>query len=167
MVEEMHEDMNQESAPEATTLAVYQVVTSRRLAFDTMMWQVPSLSLTAQAFLLTISLSADSSWLARVVSSGLGIVVMAMCLQLMAKFRHLVDIDSLMATELEKDFEKPAGKGTPIHLPPRQRARVLNVAPKWLIALSSYRLWMIGLALFLIADLAIAVFAIVAPQIFA
>lgn len=50
-----------QAATEATTVAMYQVVTGRRQAIDTMMWQVPSLSLTAQAFLLTISLGSDSS----------------------------------------------------------------------------------------------------------
>lgn len=37
-------------------LVMYQVVAARRQNFDAMVWQVPALSLTAQAFLLVIAL---------------------------------------------------------------------------------------------------------------
>jgi hypothetical protein len=39
-------------------LVMYQVVAARRQNFDSMLWQVPALSLTAQAFLLVIALGS-------------------------------------------------------------------------------------------------------------
>jgi hypothetical protein len=43
----------------------YQVIGSRRQQFDNLLWQVPILSLTGQAFLFTIALTAGNSEFAR------------------------------------------------------------------------------------------------------
>jgi hypothetical protein len=42
-------------------LPAYQAVATRRMQWDALLWQVPSLSLAAQAFLLTISVDGDTS----------------------------------------------------------------------------------------------------------
>jgi hypothetical protein len=42
-----------EPGPEVNSGLVYQAVAQRRLQRDLLMWQVPALGLTAQAFLLT------------------------------------------------------------------------------------------------------------------
>lgn len=39
-------------------LVLYQVVAARRQSFDSMVWQVPALSPTVQAFLLVIALGS-------------------------------------------------------------------------------------------------------------
>ncbi|MER6612681.1 hypothetical protein [Streptomyces xantholiticus] len=38
---------------------VYQAVAARRMQWDALLWQVPALSLTAQAFLFTITLGLE------------------------------------------------------------------------------------------------------------
>jgi hypothetical protein len=47
----------------------------RRQLYDQLMWQIPALSLTGESFLFIISLGAAVSNIARIISSGLGIVV--------------------------------------------------------------------------------------------
>jgi hypothetical protein len=160
-------DGDQVLPTEPAVVAMYQVVAARRLTFDTMMWQVPSLSLTAQAFLLTISLGTDSSRLARLISALLGSAAMGMCLQLMAKYRHLEIMDARTAEQLERDLSGSPGQRLYIHSPPSHRAKALNMAPRRFVALSSYRLWMTGVLLFLVADLLIVALVIGAPQVFA
>lgn len=145
---------------------MYQVVAARRQTFDTMLWQVPSLCLTAQAFLLTISLGADSSRLARLISSILACAAMGMCLQLMAKYRHLELIDARTAEKLERDLSGSPSEWPQIHSRPSQRAKALNMAHRRFVGLSSYRLWLSGVLLFLVVDLLIAVLTLVAPQVF-
>jgi hypothetical protein len=163
--EKLDEYGDRAAPTEAAVVAMYQALTARRLTYDTMLWQVPSLSLTAQAFLLTISLGADSSRLARLISSILASAAMGMCLQLMAKYRHLEIIDARIAEKLERDLSRSTGQWPQIHSPPSQRAKTANVAPKRFVALSSYRLWISGVLLFLVADLLIVLLALVAPQI--
>ena len=162
--EKLDEHGDRAAPTEAAAVAMYQVVTARRLTYDTMLWQVPSISLTAQAFLLTISLGADSSRLARLISSILASAARGRCLQLMAKYRHLEIIDARTAEKLERDLSRSPNHGPQIHSPPSQRAKAVNMAPKRFVALSSYRLWMSGVLLFLVADLLIALLALAAPR---
>src|SRR5437870_3015409 len=50
----MGQDATMESqSPQDVLLGQYQVVAARRQNFDAMVWQVPALALTAQAFLMT------------------------------------------------------------------------------------------------------------------
>ncbi|MEO8709796.1 MAG: hypothetical protein ABI400_12170, partial [Lacisediminihabitans sp.] len=48
--------------------AVYSAVVARRLQWDNLLWQVPAVSFTAQAFLLNVSLAPNSSIFARLVT---------------------------------------------------------------------------------------------------
>lgn len=86
---------------EAAKIAMYEAIANRRLSLDSMMWQVPVLSLTAQAFLLTIALGSETSQFARSVSAGLACVTAVMSLQLMSKHRHHERLDSEMLERLE------------------------------------------------------------------
>ncbi len=47
---------------------VYEMIHFRHLDQESMLWDAPTLSLTAQAFLLTIALGSDSSDFARLVA---------------------------------------------------------------------------------------------------
>lgn len=71
----------------AEDLFIYEMLTMRDVEKDALLWQAPSLALTAQAFLLTIALNADSSELSVLLSAGLGMVVAGISMQLMAKHR--------------------------------------------------------------------------------
>jgi hypothetical protein len=91
---------------------------------------------------------------------------MGMCPQLMAKYRYLEVADSRIAESLEQRFSGNSLEAQ-IHLPPSKRAKALNMVPNRFVALSSYRLWMTGLLLFLVTNLVIAVLVVIAPGVFA
>jgi hypothetical protein len=84
-------------------LAVYEVIAFRRMQYEAMMWQVPALSLTAQAFLLTIALGPDSKPMSRVVTGLLSAVVALVSVQLMLKHRRHELIDSKWLEKFEVD----------------------------------------------------------------
>jgi hypothetical protein len=53
----------------------YAAVAARRTQFDQLVWQVPVLSLTAQAFLFSIALSPDGTRTTRIIASLLSLVM--------------------------------------------------------------------------------------------
>jgi len=136
-------------------LAVYPVMTSRRTAFDTMMWQVPALGLTAQAFLLTIALGHDSRSAARLISASLAFVIAVISIQTMAKWRHGEVIDSILIQRLEDLLGAGAILGVDPHAKLAERACLAQRSLPWWVTKSSYRLWTVGLWLFGVASLII------------
>jgi hypothetical protein len=66
----------------------YAAVAARRTQFDQLVWQVPVLSLTAQAFLFSIALSPDGTRTARIIASLLSLVMTFLSLHLMVKHRQ-------------------------------------------------------------------------------
>ncbi len=53
----------------------YAIVASRRQQWDTLLWQMPTMALTGEAFLFTISLGGNTSQTGRIVASVLALVV--------------------------------------------------------------------------------------------
>ncbi len=143
-------------------LLLYEIVAHRRMQYDGMMWQVPALSLTAQAFLLTIAVGPDSSPVARVVSGLLSAVIALISVQLMTKHRRHESVDSRW---LEK-FERDRGL-EPVHAPPRGRAEALGLRrATWLERLSSFDVWRFGLVAFGVIALFAAVATLIHPDVF-
>lgn len=127
-------------------LAVYNRIGGRFQSHVTIMWQAPALGLTAQAFLLTISLSPDAAGVARAGAAALGCVVGLMSMQLMAKHRLLSHRDHQAIRALEAEL----GVTSPLDTMPLSTS-------VWGGRLSSYLVWQVGLALFAAADVAILV----------
>jgi hypothetical protein len=125
--------------------AAYQAAEARRSAIDQMMWQAPGLSLTAQAFLLTVGLQSGVSDAGRLLSGLLGFAVAVASIQLLAKHRH----HELELSRWLEQVERAA------HLPPlnrpADRARVARHARKPFGG-SSVRWWSWTLAAFGAAD---------------
>lgn len=86
-------------------LFAYQMISARINEADSKMWQAPSLTLTAQAFLLTITLSADFDSAGHIVGAALGALIAWMSLQLMSKHRFFHQLDTAMLDELEKQTD--------------------------------------------------------------
>lgn len=82
-------------------LFTYKMLLQRELEQDAMLWQTPTLALTAQEFLLRAALNPTSSPLATFLSAGLALVVALMSLQLVAKhcFLNLLDPAHMHALE--------------------------------------------------------------------
>ena len=84
-----------------------------------MLWQVPAISLTAQSFLLTISVGSDTSTLGRCMASVLGLVAALATIQLMLKHRFHEEELSRWLERFASDQRWPL---TP-HAAPRERER--------------------------------------------
>lgn len=112
---------------------IYQVLASRRIGYDTLMWQTPLLGLTAQAFLFSVALSPTSSLAARLISGALALVTSILSMQLMSKHRHHEMIDSRFLQKIEKEFHIQT-----IHAKPAERAAKVGVKWSYWMRLSSY-----------------------------
>jgi hypothetical protein len=64
-------------------IALLSVYAGQYASYTTLLWQVPALSLTAQAFLLTIALGYDTGALAKVIAAALSGVISAASYALM------------------------------------------------------------------------------------
>jgi hypothetical protein len=160
--------MTPEPSGSRLTPAIYEALVQRRLARDTMMWQAPVLSLTAQAFLFTIALGAGTSPAARYMAATLAIVVSAMSIQLMCKHRYHRELDEVFLRELEKNEELAYAIGVVPHAGRRDlqaASERLGGDPlprrglrRWearIIPVSSATVWLSGLALFGAAAVAV------------
>jgi hypothetical protein len=145
------------SQPTLRSQMSYDVAANRRYQYDFMMWQVPALSLTAQAFLFTVALQAEATRAARLIASALALVVAAISMQLMAKHRHHERTEADRLKGFEED-QQLAG----LHRPMQERGTQLR---RWSpTALSSYHVWMVGIAVFGLAAVTIILISIVTPN---
>jgi hypothetical protein len=130
---------------------VYQTVADRRLQYENLLWQVPTLSLTAQAFLFSISMAAGNDPVARIASSLLALIVSIISIMLMASHRLAERKDALW---LERFEQQQLGVGTwGAHgtvFETQQQSVTLDVS--WLDNLIPMRqmftVWVVGLACF-------------------
>jgi hypothetical protein len=136
-------------------LAQYQVVAARRQNFDSMLWQVPALSLTAQAFLLVIALGSGSGHLARIAAGLLSAVTALMSVQLLLRQRLHEEADARWLHDFEDSHD-----WEPIHRRPSERVAAVGMRARGLAKLPSHQLWLIGLVLFGAIGLAAAASAL-------
>jgi hypothetical protein len=85
----------------------YQMIMQRGVQTNGLLWQTPSLALTAQAFLLTISLGGDTIRPIRIVVSVLGLVIGIMSMQLMAKHHYFYELDQAELRRIETRLQLP------------------------------------------------------------
>ena len=137
-------------------LVALEAVSARHSAHITIMWQAPSLAVAAEAFLLTIALSAQSSTTSRIAVSVLGITIATLASHFMAKHRLASVRDGQILSDLIKKLDM---------------ADVFDVADRvkstWLSRRSSYLTWRVGLVFFIIVNAAVLVVSIVHPEAFA
>jgi hypothetical protein len=145
---------------------------ARRLATYQMMWQVPALSLTAQSFLLTISLGSGTVT-GRVIASGLGAIAAFATIQLLLKQRCMELTQSRILERIEADHNLQ-----PLHTHPAMvaswawpgpahdwedttgRLGALRCLRLFLVNTRALNVWLLTLCMFTFADLLIAVLSI-------
>lgn len=148
---------------------LFQTVEQRRETYDQMMWQVPALGLTAQAFLLTIALGSGSSWIARVLAATLGAAAAVAGMQLLLKHRYHEELFSnwLQAFARLRGWPEP---NDPAHAEglaydgahswrrndARGLRRWLGVVRTLTIEFRSAYVWLVALSLFGLTDLVVA-----------
>jgi hypothetical protein len=146
----------------------YQALTARRLQWDALLWQVPVLSLTAQAFLFTVALSGGNSRTARGIASALGVIAAVMSLQLMISDRRSEITDAHWIRDLEAHLfgeEKVVHGG--VYKERRDRTDAsLHFPWQPFLAVKSSDLWIWGLTLFGLAALATFVLNLIRPSLF-
>jgi hypothetical protein len=152
----------------------YSVVAARRLQWDNLLWQVPVLSLTAQAFLFTIALGGGSSRLARCIAALLSVIAATVSMILMAGHRHSELTDAQWLADYE---ERNFGPDLIVHgvsFKDRRDSTPMLVEPKTLpmrfFALfarkRTFNYWMSCLLMFGLAAFVVLVLAIVSPGVF-
>lgn len=130
-------------------LAVYQGLSDQYLSGMAMMWQAPALGLTAEAFLMTITLNSELSRDVRIIASLLGALVALMSMHLMAEKYSMSQRDKCALMRLE---EKLGISSRFAKVPPPGRG--------WAAKITSYKVWQTGLLLFVLTNLGLALFVI-------
>ncbi|WP_062006135.1 hypothetical protein [Arthrobacter alpinus] len=136
----------------------------REMDQDAMLWETPTIALTAQAFLLTIALNRDSTAPAVYISAALGVIVAVLSMQLMAKHRFLNEMDRAQLHRLEEELDIPHISRRSYFFPSGKYAIPHNLstagrsAPKkqgLLQSIRSYNFWVLGLGIFAAVNVAI------------
>lgn len=144
---------------------VYAAVAARRTQFDNLLWQVPVLTITAQAFLFTVALGADTRPAARIVSCLLSVLVTFLTLHLFTRHRQAEIADAHWLEEYER---RHYGSGQ-AHGLVWQRARNATDPGAGRFTpfsrLAGFRTWAVGLTLFGFAAVAILVTTIFWPHL--
>lgn len=172
-----------EQPQNADSAIVYNVVAQQMQQHDLLMWQVPVLSLTAQAFLLTIVLGGSSAPTSRVLASSLALLASVLSMQLMAKHRWHVQVERKWLADFERKHQldqfhkftdvkavRPKASGQENSLIPRlaqAASRAFKNLSWTLIKRSSFALWQVGLGLFGIVAVLCLILSVVQPSLLA
>jgi hypothetical protein len=146
----------------AKDLFTYEMLLLREMEQDAMLWQTPTIALTAQAFLLTIALNPGSPFFATCLASALGMLVAVLSMQLMARHRFLNEMDRSHLHYLEervgidhisnREYFFVDGK---YRVPGWLQGRRTPEAPDLLARQKSFRIWMFGMGMFAAVNFAI------------
>jgi hypothetical protein len=141
----------------ASLLGVYS---AQYASYTSLLWQVPALSLTAQAFLLTIALTGGNDNRAKVLASSLSIVIAFASTRLMHDQRgHAINHGEL-AFRVSRELRLAQQLGdlnVEDAKPPRTNAETVWIG--WDHGI--YAVWKTALYLFFLADVIVLIFVIV------
>jgi hypothetical protein len=132
---------------------VYELSMQRLIEADSKMWQVPGLSLTAQAFLLTIALGSQNyTLIERLVAALLGAAVAVASIQLMRRHMFHASCDRVLLEQIE-------AMGV---VPPMVLREGVPGAPhaKGLARLRSTLVWVAAMWAFVLVDALAAAYAL-------
>jgi hypothetical protein len=128
--------------------ALLGVYASQFGSYTTLLWQVPALGLTAQAFLFTIALANGADPWARVVTGTLSVVASLMSIYLMISHRIHAERQGRVAMDLALQLGAQRGS--------EQYHR--GAAGVWVgVNRGSFGLWILGLGLFGMVGLGAAI----------
>ena len=128
-------------------------------SYTTLLWQVPALGLTAQAFLLTIALGGTTSSGARIMASGISIVVAVASVFLMHNQRGRATIHGELLRRVSEKLSLTDLLGGSIELEDAVPKRTTDAQNVWDVDHFIYQLWRWCMLLFVIADVVIIVSA--------
>jgi hypothetical protein len=138
---------SRELTPEAQA-ALLAVYAGQFGSYTTLLWQVPALSLTAQAFLFTIALAKDADPGARAVTGMLSVVTSLMSIYLMVSHRIRAERQGRVAMDLALQLGAQRG-------PEKHHRGAVGV---WAaVNKGSFAFWIFGLGLFGMVGLGAAI----------
>lgn len=153
--------------------SLYQIVAARRAQWDMLLWQVPVLSFTAQAFLFQISLGSSTSRTARIIAALLSALMAYLSITLMARHRQAEITDAQwLALHEGASFgvgQAPHGDEWRARRDVVGRNHLVRIDDRSITAavarraplVPGYKTWIFGLALFLLASAALLVISLV------
>jgi hypothetical protein len=142
---------------------VWRAVSIRRLQWDNLLWQIPLLSVTGEAFLFLIILGDRTSYFSRNLSSILSMIVSTASLHLFARQRASELHDSFLLEAIEKrnlgfsfhgeKFKDSREKYVTHELRSRSKWNIFDLSVQKLNGSRAYPYWMIVFFAFLTAAL--------------
>lgn len=132
---------------------IWKAVNARRLQWDNLLWQIPLLSITGEAFLFIIILGQTTSYFSRNLSAVLAFIVSAASLQLFARQRASEIHDSYLLEAIEKELLGNSIHGKPYELSrqkfvaeelrKRRPRNIFDFSVQKLNSRRSYPIWMV------------------------
>ncbi|WP_328406261.1 hypothetical protein [Nocardia sp. NBC_00403] len=130
--------------------ALYQAVADRRLQYENLLWQVPAVSMTAQAFLFSVALSQGIDPFPQILAGILALNVSVISIMLMASHHRAESRDAQWLEQFEQQ-ELGAGAWS-AHGAAFRTQYIADPDAGWVDNLIHLRLvfqvWVIGLGLF-------------------
>jgi hypothetical protein len=139
-----------------TLLTLLNVNTAQFGSYTTMLWQVPALGLTAQAFLLTIALGVGSTAAARITASALSVVIATASWRLMHTQRGRAINQAELARRVSSALSLKQFLGGDIRVSDAMPEET-NAPNVWDVDHIIYHIWRTCMALFILADIVIIV----------
>lgn len=97
---------------ESDKTALYKLISDRRKHWDNLQWQIPSLTLSGEAFLFSVAFDVQKQVPARVVTALVAAIVAVACILTMSRFRvnEIDDSETLERLERELGLEPMHGR---------------------------------------------------------
>lgn len=139
---------------------LFSVIEERRRAFEQVMWQVPSLSIAAQAFLFSAAFASDTPRYVRVTVLVLGLVAVVAALHLLAKHRYLESLHGQVESLCLQKLGWPLLYRERLHnLLAADAAHEIGAARwrrtwlgKFVVDVQAFHVWVATLSAFAVAD---------------
>ena len=96
---------------ESDKAQIYKLISDRRTHWDNLQWQIPSLTLSGEAFLFSVAFDVDKHMWARIVTAGVAAIVAIACILTMSRFRVNEIDDSETLELLERELGLPSMHG--------------------------------------------------------
>ncbi|MBP0452641.1 hypothetical protein J5Y04_24305 [Kitasatospora sp. RG8] len=142
--------------PGKNAVLQYQIVAARRQSFDDKMWQVPAISLAAQAVLLGIVANTSSGHLGRVIAGFLAVGAALATTNLLLRQRRNQEADKAWLCR----FEQRAG-WLAVHKGSNERAEDVHVCTPFLAKARPHRVWIASTWVFGLLGLSASVYLMV------
>ncbi len=148
---------------------LFATLEERRRSFEQVMWQVPSLSITAQAFLFSAAFSTGAPRYAQIIVLLVGLAAVLAAMHLLANHRYLESLHGQVQALCQRQLGWPPLFREQLHSHLEAADAVEMGAARWnrtwvrhlVVDVPAFNLWMYTLGAFAAADVYLLVRAII------